>query len=132
MKKHLPNIYFLILVGITSCQQEQPAPTPNETIEHFASIIVKVYDCNTQNDPFCENPSPIADAQVKVFKTEEDLLFGEPILHEKQVDQAGMAAFHLLERGKYYWFVINSPSYGLKTDVENTPTNGIAYLDVVY
>ena len=101
-------------------------------IKHYSSIEVTVSLCNPIQDPFCDSLKALPGVLVKIFETEDDRYYGEPVIAEKTSDANGKVFFGNLERGAYYWFEAISSNYGTRYEVTTTPTNGTATVPIIF
>ena len=134
---HFCSLLFLLsLVGLSSCQKDANEEIVEEnTVEEnsnvYGSIEVSVVWCNLQNDPFCSEVDPIIGAVVTLFSSAEDRQFSDPVKSEKITTATGKVRFNLLEGGKRYYLRTNS-IYGVQETDDTTPTNGLAFHEVIF
>ena len=132
MKTSTTLLTLGLLLFSLACRKGEITPEEPEIIKHYSSIIAKVNYCNAFLDPFCDSLTPIPGVVIRAYETEEDRFYGEPLVAENVTNGAGEATFGSLERGAYYWFTIRSSQYGEQEAVTSTPTNGVAYLDIIF
>lgn len=122
-------IGFLILLA--SCEKEDVSP-PETGSTSFQTLVVTVKECDPNNDPFCENATLYAGAQVKLFASEQDRDLGEPIIGNQITGSGGQVTFGGLDTF-YYWLSIKPGNYPLHYGAESIPPGGTAYYEhIVY
>ena len=131
MDKSSALIAVLLALLPSACQREELPSRPTEPPAAYSTISVMVRLCDFSEDPFCEATTPIAGANVRIFASEKDLQFGEPVLFQKTTGGDGNARFDQLEGGRYYYLETQA-SQGIQASIESTPNNGIAYHEVLY
>lgn len=130
------SVATFLCIGLPSCQKENMEEmTDNYSVPEntnvYGSIQVSVVWCNLQNDPFCEDITPITGALVTLYNSEEDRTYNEPIKAEKVTSATGKVTFSQLEGGKRYYIRTNC-IHGVRESDDTTPTNGLAFHEVIF
>ncbi|MEM7101927.1 MAG: hypothetical protein AAF502_02275 [Bacteroidota bacterium] len=120
---------FFVLLMLIACGEEEVIITPPTPTT--ASLTVTVVSCDVQNDPFCDNTTPINQAEVKLYENANDRNNETNPISSCLTNSSGVCNFLGLTNENQF-IQVKASGFGTMDEEENTPANTISFLEVIF